>query len=216
MFQVYGGEGDNATGEIDKSFATVVKDSTYGRVIAPRNASAAVTVQVGRPWGAPSCKNKDWSVVAMKKLEEQVDFDLEVYDFRIFFLPDWSPKNPDRNGKNMAICKWNGEGEVSCGHVPRLPIRYFGLDQPLGHSMSTTGFPRTKCSSWLGFFLSRQCHNSSGLLIHTHTPTAYTHSLTAYTHSLTAYTHTRARAHTHTLQCSDTRLAGCTQAIGAP
>ena len=144
VFKVYGGEGPAATGEHYGSFADMLNESTYGRVIAPRSASASLTMQMGVPWGKAAC-TKDSKVkqseLALERLKTEVDFDLDVYDFRMFLLSD-------RNDTNRKSCGWYGIAEGACGHPSKLPIRTWGFFDPDADNMKPYGTPRPKCNSW--------------------------------------------------------------------
>merc|ERR1719421_683807 len=70
-------------------------------------------------------------------IEEQTDIDLDVYDFRMFFLSD-------RNDQIRKECGWYGLASNACGVPKRLPIRgWLRSDM-----FKVMGAPREKCNSW--------------------------------------------------------------------
>jgi len=140
---VFGGQGPDAKGEIKGSFAHMLKHSTYGRVTAPRAASAVITVQTGKPQITKDGKvTKEtcayrWKHMALKQISEQSDIDLDVFDFRMFFLSD----HKDQTRKK---CGWFGLASNACGPPVRLPIRGWLRSDKFKHM----GQPREKCDSW--------------------------------------------------------------------
>ena len=141
-FKVFGGEGDDATGEIKGAFAHMLDTSTLGRVTAPRSASAVVNVKLGKdmmwknwrnePQASKRCPVDDLSAAAIKEVEKEQDFDVDVYDFHMFFLPD-------DNDVNRQSCTFYGMAENGCGTLDILPLS-IGLNR--------RGQKRAKCKSW--------------------------------------------------------------------
>ena len=121
---MYGGEGDKTTGEIFGAWAHMLESSTYGRITAPRNASAAVQININQPWEG-KCFKTAMQQYALDKIKNEMDFDLDVYDFRAFFLPD-------AKDQHRALCGYYGLASNACGKAEILPL--------------APGAP--KCNSW--------------------------------------------------------------------
>ena len=138
---MFGGEGDGATGEIKGAFAHMLNASTLGRITAPRSASAVMNVTLGKDmmwknwrneaYAKKRCPVDDLAAAALKKVEAKADFDVDVYDFHMFFLPD-------ANDINRASCTFYGMAENGCGRENILPL--VGLN----HKRQK----KAKCKSW--------------------------------------------------------------------
>ena len=138
---MFGGEGDDATGEIEGSFAHMLNRSTLGRITAPRSASALVDVKLGtdmmwKNWRnqlnpKKRCPVDDLAAAALKKVVAKADFDVDVYDFHMFILPD-------KDDVNRLSCTFYGMAQNGCGHESILPL--VGLNYK--------GKNKAKCKSW--------------------------------------------------------------------
>lgn len=113
----YGGEagvmdalyGDGGMG----TFTDMIAKSSYGLLIAPRWAGAAITVQMGTSWGnVTNCPAGGIANLARSRVREQYpDLDMDAYDYYEFFIPT-SPSGG---------CSWAGLAGVGCGHYSQLP-----------------------------------------------------------------------------------------------